>query len=300
MKQTILDVDCNLKENFQFYDSDFPFGIWIDDYGTFAEHTLPCHWHDSFEIVLVLSGTLEYIIDNVPVILEKGQAAFVNMNSLHMAVKRHSENAVAQVFVFKPEVLTGSAEGTIYQKYFLPIIGSDVQGFRINTDTKESCAFYRELAELSALDSGEDGYELRCIAHLSRVWDCIFYFFTKQAAMHIKTKKRHYIRNHEMRTMLSYIQQNYMEPLSISSLMKCANISRSECFRCFKFFTCKNPVEYINEYRLSKAARLLCETNLAVTEICFSVGFTNTSYFGKMFKMRYGFSPLQYRNRAVK
>lgn len=296
MQAKKIEVDRNLKEQFQFDDNSFPFGIWLDDYSLWAEHTLTCHWHDAFEIGIVLSGSVEYIIDSVPISLEKGDAFFVNMNRLHMAIQRDTkENTVIRVFVFKPDALTGNTAGTVYQKFFLPVIGSDIHGFRINPDTVYGSAAIISLKELSSLDNCKPGYELECIALLSKAWQHVLSYISDPENPVIKTKQQHLGWDTEIRAMLSYIHENYQKKISINSLMDCASISRSECFRCFHFFTGKNPIEYLNEYRLSKAACLLRETDMTITETGFTCGFSDSSYFGKMFRKKYGLSPLQYR-----
>lgn len=95
-----------------------------------------------------------------------------------------------------------------------------------------------------------------------------------------------------------YVQEHYQENFSIDTLAADAHISRSECFRCFKHYTGKTPVEYLNGYRLSAAANLLKSTEKTIAEICNICGFSSQSYFGKLFKQRYGISPLMFRNSA--
>jgi len=95
--------------------------------------------------------------------------------------------------------------------------------------------------------------------------------------------------------ILSYIHENFSESITVDKLSKHVNISRTECFRSFKQFTNKKPVEYINEYRLYRAAKMLMESGLSITEIALRCGFNNSAYFGKQFKRAYGVSPGNYR-----
>lgn len=73
--------------------------------------------------------------------------------------------------------------------------------------------------------------------------------------------------------------------------------SRSQCFLRFKQYTGVSPVTYINDYRFAKAASLAGSTACNVTEICFACGFSDTSYFVKLFREKYGVPPLQYKKR---
>ena len=57
----------------------------------------------------------------------------------------------------------------------------------------------------------------------------------------------------------------------------------------------KSPKEYLTEYRIKQACRLLKETDLSISAIAYSVGFENNLYFSKAFKKQKGLSPSEYR-----
>ena len=99
--------------------------------------------------------------------------------------------------------------------------------------------------------------------------------------------------------IIAFIHTHYAEKITVEDIAYQIGISRSECFRCFKRFTNKRPVEYIIEYRLSKAAKLLRETETSVMAISLICGFENSSYFGKTFKKKYAVTPLQYRKLGM-
>ena len=109
-------------------------------------------------------------------------------------------------------------------------------------------------------------------------------------------KRNGTFKNKAVKTMILYVQEHYHEIISVDALAAAAHISRSECFRCFRYYTGKTPVDYINGYRLSIAANLLTDTEKTIAEICNICGFSNQSYFGKLFKKCYGVSPLLFRN----
>jgi transcriptional regulator GlxA family with amidase domain len=150
------------------------------------------------------------------------------------------------------------------------------------------------ILEINNLIHTEFGFELSCLSIITRLW--------KDVLVHISDNEPDFLQNKvniknesRMRKILSYIHENYAENITINNIANHANISRRECFRCFKHFTNKNPVEYINEYRLACASRLLIESALSITEVGMACGFNNSSYFGKLFRDKYGMSPRQYR-----
>jgi len=55
------------------------------------------------------------------------------------------------------------------------------------------------------------------------------------------------------------------------------------------------PSDFIKDYRMMHAARLLVTTNLSVQEIIYQVGISNKSYFYREFSAKYGVTPGEYR-----
>jgi len=56
-------------------------------------------------------------------------------------------------------------------------------------------------------------------------------------------------------------------------------------------------LEYITDYRFSKAEQLLKDKKLKIKEVSCMVGYENVSYFTSLFTKRYGMSPRDYQNR---
>ena len=102
-----------------------------------------------------------------------------------------------------------------------------------------------------------------------------------------------------MAIFLQYIELHYMEDVTLEMLAQSANVSKSECLRCFKSTLQITPYKYLMEYRLSKAAELLKNTDMLIENIASSVGFEHLSHFGKCFREKTGFSPSEYRANFV-
>ncbi len=77
-----------------------------------------------------------------------------------------------------------------------------------------------------------------------------------------------------------------------------AEVSAGYLARTLKAATGKSPTEYINALRLERAAQLLATTNREIAEIALVCGFTQLSYFYRLFKARWGQSPRAYRLSA--
>ena len=82
---------------------------------------------------------------------------------------------------------------------------------------------------------------------------------------------------------------------SLEDIAESAAISDRECLRCFQASIHQSPVEYLIEYRVRAAAKLLETTDRPITEIAMATGWSSSSYFTKMFRRIYGKTPNEYR-----
>jgi AraC-like DNA-binding protein len=104
--------------------------------------------------------------------------------------------------------------------------------------------------------------------------------------------------NERIRRMMSYIEVHYREEVTVSAIADSAMISISECLRCFRSTIGTTPIQYLKQYRIQQAARLLKETPEKVSEIASRCGFQDMSYFTKVFREVFGCVPTEYRKNA--
>lgn len=96
-----------------------------------------------------------------------------------------------------------------------------------------------------------------------------------------------------------YIMDNISDSnLTVEDIAEAVHVSRTLFFSRIKSLTGTTPNEFLRSMRLKVAAELLASSNnLRVTEICYMVGFTSTSYFAKCFRMQFGILPTEYVER---
>ncbi|MEY2495370.1 MAG: hypothetical protein QOJ45_1862 [Verrucomicrobiota bacterium] len=96
----------------------------------------------------------------------------------------------------------------------------------------------------------------------------------------------------------NFIEEHSGEELSLPKVAKAANTSANYLSEKFKEATGVNFVHYVARTRFEKAARLLREADLRVSEIAFASGFQSLSQFNRIFKKLAGNSPTEYRAAA--
>lgn len=99
----------------------------------------------------------------------------------------------------------------------------------------------------------------------------------------------------EMQAALDYIKVNYRRLIKLDDLCDLVHISKYYFINIFKNYTGSTPNEYIINYRIGKAKKLLRTTEQPIKEICQNVGFNDQSYFIKTFKKLNNITPNKYR-----
>ncbi|WP_417887860.1 AraC family transcriptional regulator [Zunongwangia sp.] len=96
--------------------------------------------------------------------------------------------------------------------------------------------------------------------------------------------------------VFNFVKQEFKRSISLDEIAEMVNMTVPGFCRYFKKITGKTFTQFVNEYRLSHAAKLLHEQELSITDICYESGFNNFSHFNKQFKKFAGKSPSKYRN----
>ncbi|WP_270169406.1 response regulator transcription factor [Paenibacillus sp. SYP-B4298] len=119
---------------------------------------------------------------------------------------------------------------------------------------------------------------------LAAAWKCIYH-------------RRNQYSNPNMKKLLDYIEQHYAEPLSLSEVAKHFHFNPSYLSSYFAANNKEGFSEYVNKLRIEKAEQLLREDGATIAEISGMVGYSDHSYFCKVFKKATGLAPSQYRRK---
>ena len=101
--------------------------------------------------------------------------------------------------------------------------------------------------------------------------------------------------NSHIQDVIFYINTNYMNSITIETVLKFCPLSRSHFHALFKQETGKTFIQYLNEVRCHRAEELLTTTSESILDISLKCGFNNLSHFGHTFNNITGRSPGNYR-----
>lgn len=97
-----------------------------------------------------------------------------------------------------------------------------------------------------------------------------------------------------IRQIYGYVEQHYQYEIDVQTVADLANLTVPSFCRYFKKITQMTFTDFVNEYRIKQASKLLVQ-NHSVTDVCYSSGFNNLSHFTKTFKAVTGKTPREYK-----
>lgn len=127
-------------------------------------------------------------------------------------------------------------------------------------------------------------------------------YFTKNVVLNNKISKKHKKLLTKEQEFLNFLKNTILEQISdeemnVNSISKTIGMSRTSLFRKIKALTGLNINEYIRQVKIRKAAQLIEEDGLTISQAAYHVGFSNAKYFRKIFKEEFGKLPSELQTK---
>ncbi|WP_028972520.1 AraC family transcriptional regulator [Spirochaeta cellobiosiphila] len=260
----------------------------------FPESTIPLHWHDELEFIIVSKGRLQILFGTEKLVLNQGEGIFINANVIHSAEAVPGIRTMILTIVFHPRLIAEANTQSIWKTYINPLINNpQLPVLKLTEEIpwqKSILAGIYQSWEILAYD--KFGYELRVRNALSEVILTLIENHQGQSFPECQKDRRN---NERLKEILMYIHSHYYEPISLEDIVNVMAMSRSSCLRFFKNTLGMTPLNYVTQYRLMAAAQYLEGTDWLVSEIGYRCGFSDMGYFSGQFKKKFGVTPREYR-----
>lgn len=263
--------------------------IFRDEYSEEKAEISPEHWHRTLQFTIVVKGNLDVSVNGQKYSIYEKECVLLNSNALH---KIEGEGIAYTIHVL-PSFICTESDITLYSKYLAPFLSNPsftcVVFQDINEWQKEILEILSDIIERA--DKKEFTYELEIKALLIQIWAKMI----KNIKCSVPNEEEIKIRTERVKLMIEYIHINYQKRISVKEIALAANISESECGRCFQKILQQSPIEFLIRYRITCAYYMLASTDKTITEIAESCGFEDPSYFFRTFKKYTGMTPGEYR-----
>lgn len=291
MGERSLNVQCFVKRDVRpvFTGENQPRLLYVSEIRPDASaHPRVMHAHaDAVELILICSGSSEYLIHDKKVVIKAGDLLVYNAGVVHDEVSG-------------PDMEVGS--------YCVGVGGLHMPGLRENaliSDEKgyvfPTGRYFEDMKELFVmmfrnLAAGEPHAELFCTSLLHALLVSVI-TVTEGVG---ETRENPADEPHILGSRIKdYIDRHYMEPITLQSMGEALRISPYYLSHVFKQMSGYSPVQYLLRRRIGEAQTLLITTELSVARIAEMVGYDSQSYFNLQFTKNVGMPPSRYRHNYI-
>jgi len=283
-----------MKVSFQKIETNMNYAFYVK-HMHFQYFSHPIMFHPEIEILLVIQGTGTLFIGNSIVHFGPGDLVMIGSNIPHgwqsdEKYTRANSKLISEIkiILFKPEIFGEQFWQLPESKGILKIIKLSQRGIKLTGKTLEevtslidsittAIGFNRIILLLSILEKISKNNEYQTITILDI-----------QNMIDVKDSNR-------LNKVYKYLMNNYQKNITLEEAASIANLSVPAFCRYFKKRVNKTFIQSLNEIRIAFACQLLIDEDHSVTNICYTCGFSNVSFFIKKFKKITGLTPLNYR-----
>lgn len=278
--------------NYFTNDESFPFFI---QYGG-HDDSMFIHGHADFsELVIVMDGTAEHIVENERFVVKKGDV-FVMGRDIRHGYNNAEDFRICNI-MFRPEALLNGNHDIkqyagFHALFLLEAQINDAQGF--SSRLKLSHSDFTELERLTDMAMEEYGADLP--GKKTRLMSLFMQIVVMLSRLYDAPAKLREIGG--MAEAAAFMENHYMEDITIEQVLEISHYSQRHFIRLFSAAYNTTPQKYLMNIRIRRACVLLRETALPITEVALRCGFSDSNYFSRAFRKVNGITPSQYRNTA--
>lgn len=264
-------------------------------------------------LIIIKKGRCSFSYDGEEFVAKKGDIIFIPAN--HPYVRRPVEKAMCTMtyvhFIFNKEPEMLDAAGLSERLSLIKIqidneILSESDNFTcLKSIYLQNCNHTSDFEKISNILNDINLFsserEIMCYFQSSVALCSILNHLSQEAISSLNNK---YTLKHtatfpsNLKKAIGYIRRNYSQPISLDDLANCCNVSKQQVIRYFREAFGNTPINYVLEYKISKAKELLFyQPHLTIKEISGELGFDNQHYFTRMFKKFTDETPSHYKNR---
>ncbi|NLX78037.1 MAG: AraC family transcriptional regulator [Clostridiaceae bacterium] len=246
------------------------------------------HWHEDLEYIYVIDGELEYNVNGKSIMLRAGEGICVNSKQIHSNHSVPGKSCAFYCSLIHPSLLGVSKY--IEQTYVAPLLGPNSFDYLLLNRNDWTGIIIEELERLFENDDTKV-VEIDILEASFRILKTIY--------KHVKISPvKAEPASHKIgifKSMMLFIQNHYMEKISLNDIAAAGNVGKTLCMNIFKEYASKTPGEYLIYYRIQKSIELLTRTDLSMTEISYAAGFSSASHYTKTFREIMGCTPSKFR-----
>jgi len=266
---------------------DFPFRLFLND----GLDSTPHHWHEDIEIIYLVEGSVKVGIGNDLYHLKRRDILIIGPGEVHFFLKemRPSNRAVIQ---FRMSIYDAFLSGSKDIRTIRPMF---THSKYLTPGTELHSLMEKQIQQLiNENTASKEGYKLIMKARLYDLAGILIRYMPK-GEYSAKDESHQMERLQKLNKVFQYVDKYYQSNIDLHEISMVAGFSQYYFTRFFKENTGVTFVEYLNNFRITKAEWHLMEETDSITEVAFKSGFNSVKTFNRVFKQLKGCAPMEYR-----
>lgn len=257
------------------------------------------HIHDFLELVYTISGDITHKIDGKIYQATPDSIIFINPRQIH-SISSQGDVEFVNIVIKQEFISEYAVDGDTFYSIFRFFLSDPKEKISRETQIvqfKGNDAYeVRNLVNfmLTEMNKKRPGYSIALNGYARVLFTKLFRSLQKNNPDENYPKALFF---DMMKSLIDYIDSNYNEPITLSTLATKCYFNPSYISREFKKFSGKGFKEYITEKRISEAEKYLSQTDMSIEEIQQKIGFSNKTRFFKEFSRYYNCTPGEYRKK---
>ena len=267
--------------------------LFIANYWPDNQMDFPLHFHEDYELCLTLNVRGKRILGNLVEDFTEKDLVITTPNVLH-CYKRDDAflNVRCEVVViqFPKELPSWGIFDTDQLRNIRNLLCQPAPGLKFSEETAE--AVRERLLRLPRTEGFEAVQLFFGILHELACADR-----TQVELIGVQSSDSTLPHSRRINKIVQFVEKNYHHKISLEDVGELVGMSASSVSRFFKQRTRHNFWDYLNGFRIDRAAQMMIETEHTISEISYACGFNNISNFNRVFRERIGTTPSDYRNK---
>lgn len=267
--------------------------LFIANYWPDNQMDFPLHFHEDYELCLTLNVRGKRILGNLVEDFTEKDLVITTPNVLH-CYKRDDAflNVRCEVVViqFPKELPSWGIFDTDQLRNIRNLLCQPAPGLKFSEETAE--AVRERLLRLPRTEGFEAVQLFFGILHELACADR-----TQVELIGVQSSGSTLPHSRRINKIVQFVEKNYHHKISLEDVGELVGMSASSVSRFFKQRTRHNFWDYLNGFRIDRAAQMMIETEHTISEISYACGFNNISNFNRVFRERIGTTPSDYRNK---
>jgi len=293
-------IDSRKRYNLEL-DPHFPFAIKLFSYDDVSP-PYSLNWHERLELLMPVAGYGTFLMGDHSVEFEAGDVLIVDNMRLHGFKEFHGPSKKIVVITFMPAFVFTLGSPLCDSHFLAPFYShTDLAAPIVKSDDHLAPALHEALSKLvMCYFNPAEGptYRAGCKVYLLEA----LYVLASRFPSSVSSRSSH-LRMQEQARLLGklheYLMEHYSEKVSLATACSIVGMSESKFTRFFKAATGETFVSYLTRLRLNRAMQLLEKSNKTIADIAIETGFSDQSYFDRVFRRYFKKRPSDVRRRPV-